>query len=315
MRLRIFFAVIIAIVFFAWVKNSCNLLTTFTENNDALYPDASHRIGTEFKLAYEQSYGFFDDMSEREWNMQRVISNNMSHHPSNVDPFLQKENPAEWYQGNWNPDFSCLFRQAVGGPGDGLKWVCDPHRLNKDGCLVYSVGSAGNFDFEVGLNRIAPMCEIHTFDPADHTKDLKKYNAERFVHLHQWGLKPSYNTFENVTDTFYSNHFKGALNGQEMKTLKETMMELGHDARKIDVFKIDCEGCEWKTYKDWTNGSIFIQQILVEVHDTPLVSNYMFNELHDEGYVIFNKEPNIQFGGGRCVEYSFLKLNKDYFKK
>ena len=196
-----------------------------------------------------------------------------------------------------------------------MKWVCDPHQLNKDGCLVYSVGSAGNFDFEVGLHEIAPKCEIHTFDPSIFTTNLLQYKAEWFVSLHQWGLKASYSALDNMTDTGYSDNLKGALSMLELKTLKETMKELGHEDRTIDVFKIDCEGCEWKTYKDWVGKTNNIQQILVEVHDTSLIANYMFHELHDAGFVIFSKEPNIQYGGGRCVEYSFLKLNTEYFKQ
>ena len=150
-------------------------------NTSTIHTEPLARLQTEYKLAHDQSFEFFNDITEREWNMRRAISNNMSHHPSNVDPSFQKENPAEWYQGNWNPDFFWSFRQAVGGPGDGLKWVCDPHRLNKTGCLIYSVGSAGNFDFEVGLHRIDPVCEIHTFDPANDSNDLEKYHAENFV--------------------------------------------------------------------------------------------------------------------------------------
>ena len=81
------------------------------------YPSVSEHVQKDYTLAFEQSFGFFDDISEREWNLRRTITNGMNHHPLGSDPFQQKGNPAEWYQGNWNPDFSCAFRQAVGGPG------------------------------------------------------------------------------------------------------------------------------------------------------------------------------------------------------
>lgn len=73
----------------------------------------------------------------------------------------------EWFQSHYEPDFSCQFRKRVGGNGlgDGPKWVCDPHRLiaqsktrkkanpSKPGCLIYSVGSCGDFSFETALSK------------------------------------------------------------------------------------------------------------------------------------------------------------------
>ena len=50
--------------------------------------------------------------------------------------------------------------------GDGPKWICDPHRIHKKNCLVYSIGSNNKFEFEQSvLDEISPDCEIHTFDP------------------------------------------------------------------------------------------------------------------------------------------------------
>ena len=57
------------------------------------------------------------------------------------------------------------------------KWLCDPHRLNKDDCLIYSVGSNGQFTFEAALNEVAPKCEVHVFDPYDYEKHAAKYNC------------------------------------------------------------------------------------------------------------------------------------------
>ena len=40
----------------------------------------------------------------------------------------------------------------------------------------------------------------------------------------------------------------------------------------------------------------------------------MFDVLEEEGYVIYHKkEANIQFGGGNCVEYGLVKLDKEIF--
>ena len=85
---------------------------------------------------------------------------------------------------------------------------------------------------------------------------------------------------------------------------------------QIDLFKIDCEGCEWTTFKDWTGPSIpRIQQILVENHRTNGNTVNFYNELMNNVYVIYHKEPNIlKYCKGDCIEYAFLKLDKNFFE-
>jgi hypothetical protein len=88
------------------------------------------------------------------------------------------------------------------------------------------------------------------------------------------------------------------------------MTELRHG--RVDIFKIDCEGCEWQSYKDWIRADL--RQIVVEVHDSPVAAvNDFFQGIHDAGYVMFHKEPNIQFSNGQCQEISFLKMQKSFF--
>jgi hypothetical protein len=61
-----------------------------------------------------------------------------------------------------------------------------------------------------------------------------------------------------------------------------------------------------ETFEDWFNPSIpTMQQILVKIHHNPLTTVPFFNGLMNNGYVMFHKEPNIQFGYGRCVAYAF----------
>ena len=89
------------------------------------------------------------------------------------------------------------------------------------------------------------------------------------------------------------------------------MEELGHTGHTIDIFKIDCEWCEWFTFEQWLEQDL--RQILIETHNAPMPNACdLFYKLHDAGYVIFNKEAYYQNGAGG-VEYGFLKLSKDFF--
>jgi hypothetical protein len=132
----------------------------------------------------------------------------------------------------------------IGRRGDGPKWVCDPHRLLKrPDCLIYSVGSEGNYEWEDGLVKLLGnnnhFCEIHVFGPGDYARPGDQ--ALLNIHYHQWGIKSSY-------DQAYNDHsIDSAARGNEPKmyTFQEIVEELGHKDRKIDILKINCEKCEW----------------------------------------------------------------------
>jgi Methyltransferase domain len=60
-----------------------------------------------------------------------------------------------------------------------------------------------------------------------------------------------------------------------------------------------------------------IRQLLIETHSIPRGKGEavaFFDDIQNEGFAMFSKEPNIHPGlGGRCVEWSFVKLHKDFF--
>lgn len=136
-----------------------------------------------FKLAFEQSYGFFDDISDYNWKLMKQRAQSRINHKFASSTKFYSE-PARWYMNNFEPDFTCAQERRVGGPGDGPKWVCDPHRLpdiverrskqmsaEKAGCLIYSVGSGGKWQFEDGMYEMLDgLCEIHVFDPGNFAK-------------------------------------------------------------------------------------------------------------------------------------------------
>ena len=65
----------------------------------------------------------------------------------------------------FNPIIDCptgkLLR--IGASGEGGKWLCLEELQRHSECIVYSVGSFGNFDFEEAILR-ETNCSVHTFD-------------------------------------------------------------------------------------------------------------------------------------------------------
>lgn len=291
------------------------------------YPSVISKWEDSFDLAQNQSFGFFSDIPESTWNRLREITSSREEHLipgehiSYSVGFMVKrlasgedKIPFQWFQSHYEPDFSCQFRKRVGGNGygDGPKWVCDPHRLidiskerkkshpDRPGCLIYSVGSNGDFSFELALQNMLgkDTCEVHIFDMRNFAKKMPE---NMNMHFHQWGL--SHESMES---------------GYVYKSFQDTIKELGHeDFPAIDVFKIDCEGCEYATFPDWLDESTpMLQQILVETHASS--ANNMkdfFDSLKEAGYVKYSKEHNTQLPNLPCYEYGFLKLRKDYWMK
>jgi hypothetical protein len=221
------------------------------------------------------------------------------------------ELPHVWFQNHYEPEFSCQFERRIGRLGDGGKWVCNPHFISKkqQDCLVYSVGSNGDASFEAAiLQHVSPECQVHVFDFGNYKSSvLVQTNHNPHVHYHQWGIS------DKTSGVF--------------KTLQDTVQELGHVGRTIDIFKIDCEGCELDTFSSWFHADVTLKQILVEIHPhmttlfqwkstvkLPETVNF-FTTLHEKGYVITHKEPNIQYqGNGICVEYNFLLLSPEFWQ-
>ena len=202
-------------------------------------------------------------------------------------------NAKHFFQRNWEPSYSCTVIGRMGCPGDGGKWVCDPHYflLLKD-CVVYSIGSNNEFSFEEAVHRFNPECEIHTFDPDAPSPE----NKPDFVHFHPWKLG-SYDSHSEFTFTVQS-----------------IMRRLGH--RNITVLKADCEGCELDSFSTpaFPSAPGAVQQILIEVHfdGEPQHIHNLFNFLSSRGYAIFSKEPNIQYSEGKAVEFSLIYIGTEF---
>ena len=60
------------------------------------------------------------------------------------------------------------------------------------------------------------------------------------------------------------------------KSLSAVVKDLGHEGRKIDIFKIDCDGCEWITAPSWFEADVTLRQIQVELHGADIQNTPRF---------------------------------------
>jgi len=278
----------------------------------------------DYRLAYQESSGFFNDIPSHVWKQKKQrVQNQPKHNDEQLglrSKFMNRNKPKSWYQHNWDAEFTCPHERRVGGVSDGAKWICDPHRLNKDridvdgihddtyqhsknGCLVYSFGRGSpitrTFDFAFEIDLLKTIggegtCEIHFFD---HRLDTFGGHAPRGVILHPWGL-------EGSTDASKSR--------RNFMTLKETIHELNHEGRQLDIMRLDCEGCEWNTFREWLNSGILPRQIVVTLHGAPGNEHNIFELLEANNYVIFHREADVRYGG-MWQEYGFLRLAPEFF--
>lgn len=271
-------------------------------------------------LSQIESLGFFEE-DDGLWKARKELHHTWMQKLQSASSHLDLENSLidarTFWQEHFEPSFHCDLAERIGAVGDGGKWICNPASIRqqvKEGgsCLVYSVGSNGQFDFEVAVLRdISPDCEIHIFDPAPPGTVAESYPADR--------------TDEMPKQAKYHQIALG-VDGADLglgvptKSISTIVKELGHEGRWIDIFKIDCEGCEWDVYNDFTKDGVMIRQIQSELHQnhaTRPTRNFsqqvepLFTSLFNAGFVMFNKEANL-FSSGYCIEFSFLKLDPSF---
>jgi hypothetical protein len=195
----------------------------------------------------------------------------------------------------FNPEFDCsASSRVVNKYEDGGKWICDVGGLFGTGykefvkpekCIAYSVGSNFDTSFEVELKKAThENCDIFTFDPTLKgrgigEKAFSKKAAKEGITFKPWGLSNETNEATN----FYN--------------FNDIMKNLGHS--KVDLFKIDCEGCEYSSFQkifeecESDPSSVPFSMLLIELHRRPFsVISDFFSGADKCGLLLYHKEPN-----------------------
>ena len=145
---------------------SLPLLSTQNVSASPVVRSYQEHLNVSTLLAYQQSFGFFDDIPDHAWRRVQQRARTTSRYRNASWPADGYTNPGRWYAHNLPPVLNCFQMERVGGLDDGPKWTCDPHRLQSSSrCLIYSIGSAGQYQWELGLvERLGSHCEIHVFE-------------------------------------------------------------------------------------------------------------------------------------------------------
>ena len=250
------------------------------------------------RLSREESDDFFCE-SDADWLRRKTVF--ALQHGRNK----YRDSPYMFFQDNYEPTFSCRFEQRLGFNGDGGKWMCDISYLKQtSSCLIYSLGSNGEFSFENETKLTFPHCDIHTFD-------MRAFNCTNICTFHK----------EKIGD--------GIIPGT--KSLPMLMSDLNQTGRKLEILKVDVEGSEYEFLEDLFSSSNDhltgkIRQLLVEIHlgrivkkvnnvtvyDYPRVHR-LFELFHQKHFVIFHKEVNL-YNPHNVFEFSLIRLNAKFFQ-
>jgi len=251
-----------------------------------------------------------DDVFTRIWNRKKnthaqYVRERDAHHSKINFTTVNPKKAYDYFEPEWNCEDEVRLGQHVVSPGDGPKFVCGVSVLaSTEGCIVYSIGSNYDFSFEYAVNKIAPQCEIHTFDGTlNLTKRALPEGLEgKNIQFHNWNI---------VSDCRSEELAK--FNSPSL-CVADSLRRLGHHESTITWLKIDCEHCVYTVMAEFVESSVRIDQIMIEIHGTnALKIKRLFSSLHNAGMMIFHKERN-HWGcqGYKCVEYSLM--TSDYAK-
>lgn len=232
----------------------------------------------------------------------RAVENARLHQLKKAVLMLEKfYNPIE-------PEWVCESEERVGGRlvelgglthyvpvGDGPKFVCGLDALRTP-CTVFSIGSNNDWSFEFAMHA-RTGCRIHTFD---HTLAGRlNFTGWHVTRFHPLGLGASTNRT------------------QKLISFEDMVARYGPESRRVDVLKIDCEGCEWQVLPDIFDaiaaGRVQVGQLQIELHyrnNTHMSRNRLaalFAAADRAEMRVFHKEANV-WGclRGGCAEFAFV---------
>lgn len=179
--------------------------------------------------------------------------------------------------------------------GDTAKIICGiEEQLNVEDCIVYSLGSHNEFDFEERVSKQFPKCKIFTFDCTSNPPSQAIHNV----------------FFDKVC--LGSSDVEIAGKGQ-FHTFKYLLKKNKHSF--IQLLKMDIEGYEMEVFSSMLQlpySKSLPFQLSFETHQmhiafqSAMLHHALFAQLKDAGYRPVSYENNIQCPS--CNEHTFIRV-------
>lgn len=216
-----------------------------------------------------------------------------------------------------------LGHSSIFGERDGGWNVCGDdftrtkrleRKTRRQRCIIYSFGINDDPSFDHDVVTRWPECEVFAFDPSIGRRTGDTFLGDG-IHFYNIGLG-GYNTGESNTRTDER--------GWQIMTLGSIMDMLGHD--RVDVVKMDIEGSEWDTWREWRNnagdgGNVFvverIGQLLAEIHFSinTTVHREQVEQLdwfrREVGWIPFTRSQNFRWSRVVSIDVSGIGLDGD----
>ena len=192
-----------------------------------------------------------------------------------------------YIQSNWHPGTTdgadCPQMRRLGKSGAGGKMICaaampPPYHA----CHVVSIGLGGGWSFESSMKERFPHCRI-TLIASSNSVGGPKRDVPSYVQFRE--------SFD--VDASWSAHFLAPRRATP----------------RLDVLKIDCEGCEYTSLAPLL-AHVCVEQVLLHIHGTSEGRLEPTRQLLggvNRTHGVFYSEPNIEFSDGTSVEYSWRR--------
>ncbi len=187
-----------------------------------------------------------------------------------------------------------LKRFGDGEKGDTGKLLCEADLLfSLPDCVIYSLGSNNQWEFEIAISKASPHCQIFTFDC---TSNPPPTPIERV-------------TFEPVC----LGRVSEVIDNRHYHSLKYLMKKHNHSS--VSLLKMDIEGFEMDVFNDILTvpfSPTLPYQISFETHTwhylptTALQHMALFQQLTFAGYRFVSRENNVQCPS--CNEHTMIRV-------
>eukprot|EP00123_Amoebidium_parasiticum_P021160 comp6263_c0_seq1/m.2082 comp6263_c0_seq1/g.2082 ORF comp6263_c0_seq1/g.2082 comp6263_c0_seq1/m.2082 type:complete len:365 (-) comp6263_c0_seq1:610-1704(-) len=178
----------------------------------------------------------------------------------------------------FNPYLPCPSGQLKKmGTLEGGKWICTD-LLEKEPCLIYSLGSNNEFSFEEVMLANTP-CEMHTFDCTSTPKVLSPKH-----HFHSICI----------------GDLKQSTSDRKFMPLDDIKKMLNHP--KIDLLKMDIEAFEFDVFAGWSPEMVnsLPLQLSFEMHYWPIYAGTSLRKSHSTETLVY---PRRQLSLGEMALY------------